>query len=133
MIYVQGSYNRVSDLKMERLTEQQILDTINNKNVSQIFLKDFNFKDLLGDIRYNSRGEVVGAGAVEMKFYTTGTTQAKKYLAMVLKIFVTVNITDVRLHGTAARGEKIDQEAFEFEGKKKYYRKSRLTILHLLF
>ena len=93
MVYVQGSYNRVSDLKIEKLTDQQILDTINNKNVSQIFLKDFNFKDLLGDIRYNSRGEVVGAGAVEMKFYTTGTTQAKKYLAMVLKIFVTVNIS----------------------------------------
>ena len=78
MVYVQGSYNRVSDLKIERLTEHQILDTINNKNVSQIFLKDFNFKDLLGDIRYNSRGEVVGAGAVEMKFYTTGTDYTGK-------------------------------------------------------
>lgn len=40
-----------------------------------------------------------GAGVVEMKFYTT------------------VNVTDVRVHGTATRGEKIDVESYTFEGK----------------
>ena len=92
---MQGEY---SDKKIERLTQEQILKTINTKNVSQIFLKEFNFKHMLGDIRYNGK-EIVGAGAVEVKFYTT------------------VNITAVKKFGTASRGEKIDQESFDFEGK----------------
>eukprot|EP00092_Neocalanus_flemingeri_P023513 GFUD01025500.1.p1 GENE.GFUD01025500.1~~GFUD01025500.1.p1 ORF type:complete len:1021 (+),score=134.31 GFUD01025500.1:157-3219(+) len=94
----QGSYNEVSDIKIAGLTEKEILETINNKNVSQIFLKDFNFKDLLGDVKRNSKGEIISAGAVEMKFFTT------------------VNITAVKLYGTATRGEKIDMESFNFEG-----------------
>jgi len=94
----QGSFNEVSDLKIAALTQKEILDTINNKNVSQIFLKDFNFKELLGDIKYDSAGQIVGAGAVEMKFFTT------------------VNVTAVKEFGTAARGEKIDLESFQFEG-----------------
>ena len=64
---MQGEY---SDDKIERLTQREILKTINTKNVSQIFLKEFNFKHMLGDIRYNSRNEIVGAGAVEIKFFT---------------------------------------------------------------
>lgn len=39
-----------------------------------------------------------GAGVVEMKFFTT------------------VNVTDVRVRGTATRGEKIDIESYNFEG-----------------
>ena len=34
-----------------------------------------------------------------------------------MKFYTTVNITDVKIHGTAARGEKIDKESFDFEGK----------------
>merc|ERR1719186_2483171 len=83
----QGFYNEVSDSKIASLTEEEILETINNKNVSQIFMKDFTFKDLLGDVKYNFKGEITGAGAVDMKFFTT------------------VNVTDVKLHGTATRGE----------------------------
>ena len=94
----QGAYNWRSDRWIEQLTQRDILFNINNNNISGIFLKDFNFKNLLGDIKYNRKGEIIGAGAVEIKFYTT------------------VNITDVKLHGTAARGEKIDQESFQFEG-----------------
>eukprot|EP00092_Neocalanus_flemingeri_P006866 GFUD01007412.1.p1 GENE.GFUD01007412.1~~GFUD01007412.1.p1 ORF type:complete len:1065 (+),score=241.14 GFUD01007412.1:250-3444(+) len=94
----QGSYNEVSDRKIASLTEATILDTINNKNISQIFMKDFNFKELLGDVKYNYKGEIIGAGAVEMKFFTT------------------VNVTDVKIHGTATRGEKIDMESYQFEG-----------------
>jgi len=95
----QGSYSKLSDQRISSLTEAEILDTINTKNVSQIFMKDFNFKELLGDVKYNSLGEIIGAGAVEMKFFTT------------------VNVTDVKLHGTATRGEKIDVQSYEFEGQ----------------
>ena len=37
-----------------------ILDTINHKNVSGIFLKDFNFSELLGDIKYDEHGRIIG-------------------------------------------------------------------------
>ena len=57
---IQGFYNEVSDRKIASLTEEEILETINNKNVSQIFMKDFNFKDLLGDVKYNLKGEIIG-------------------------------------------------------------------------
>ena len=40
----------------------------------------------------------LGAGVVEMKFFTT------------------VNVTDVRVRGTATRGEKIDIDSYNFEG-----------------
>ena len=39
-----------------------------------------------------------GAGVVEMKFFTT------------------VNVSDVKVRGTATRGEKIDIESYTFEG-----------------
>ena len=41
---------------------------------------------------------VSGAGVVEMKFLTT------------------VNVTDVKIRGTATRGEKIDIDSYKFEG-----------------
>ena len=51
-----------------------------------------------------------GAGVVEMKFYTT------------------VNVTDVRVHGTATRGEKIDVESYTFEGE--WIAKTYCSIAH---
>ena len=41
----------------------------------------------------------LGAGIVEMKFFTT------------------VNVTEVKIKGTATRGEKIDIESYQFEGE----------------
>ena len=40
-----------------------------------------------------------GAGVVEMRFFTR------------------VNVTDVKVHGTATRGEKIDYQSYQFEGE----------------
>ena len=56
----QGHYNEKSWKKIESLTEEEILDTINHKNVSGIFLKDFNFSELLGDIKYDEHGRIIG-------------------------------------------------------------------------
>ena len=61
----QGSYNEVSEDKIDSLTDEEILDTINNRNVSQIFMKDFNFKELLGDVKYNLAGEIIGKYGIE--------------------------------------------------------------------
>lgn len=116
--HLQGSYSATTEERIGRLTEQEIIDVINAKNTSQIFMKDFDFKDLLGNIRYNQSGHIVGqkhwfkyvpcepwpwlssgAGVVEMRFFTT------------------VNVTDVKLRGTATRGEKIDIQSYKFEGE----------------
>ena len=35
-----------------------------------------------------------------------------------MKFYTTVNVTDVKVRGTATRGEKIDIAAYQFEGKK---------------
>jgi hypothetical protein len=38
---------KATDEKMASLTQEDILDRINNKNVSQIFLKEKNFKAII--------------------------------------------------------------------------------------
>ncbi len=38
---------KATDEKMASLTQEDILDKINNKNVSQIFLKEKNFKAII--------------------------------------------------------------------------------------
>ena len=58
--HLQGSYSATTEERIGRLTEQEIIDVINAKNTSQIFMKDFDFKDLLGNIRYNQSGHIVG-------------------------------------------------------------------------
>ena len=40
--------------------DREIIDVINTKNTSQIFMKDFDFKDLLGNVRYNESGHIIG-------------------------------------------------------------------------
>ena len=50
------------------------------------------------DLQIIKKINLLGAGVVEMKFFTT------------------VNVTDVRVRGTATRGEKIDIESYNFEG-----------------
>ena len=42
------------------MTQEEILDTINKKNVSGIFMKDFNFIDLLENIQYGDNGDIIG-------------------------------------------------------------------------
>ena len=58
--YFQGTYSELTDIRINSLTQAEILDTINNRNVSGIFLKDFHFIDLLGKIKYNENGDIIG-------------------------------------------------------------------------
>ena len=50
----------MTDSRIRRLTQEEILGTINKKNVSGIFMKDFNFIDLLGNIKYGDNGDIIG-------------------------------------------------------------------------
>ena len=58
--HFQGSYSQITEDRLARLTQQEIIDVINTKNTSQIFMKDFDFKDLLGNVRYNESGHIIG-------------------------------------------------------------------------
>ena len=42
---------------------------INTKNTSGIFMKDFNFIDLLGDIRYSDDGKIIGKLNIGLQKY----------------------------------------------------------------
>ena len=42
---------------------------INTKNTSGIFMKDFNFIDLLGDIRYDDDGKIIGKLNIGLQKY----------------------------------------------------------------
>jgi hypothetical protein len=44
---------KATDEKMASLTQEDILDKINNKNVSQIFLKEKNFKAIIILLLFN--------------------------------------------------------------------------------
>ena len=55
-----------------------------------------------------------------MNVTTVRLTEQLKYFNPFLiqvKFYTTVNITDVKTHGSAARGEKIDTDSFELEGR----------------
>ena len=145
MHHFQGHYNEKSWKKIESLTEEEILDTINHKNVSGIFLKDFNFKELLGDIKYDEHENIIGELIInkDNQRQTTKQTPFSKFCSFLLhnmfqpsgpdhmphstelilsqpshnsntgagavemKFFTTVNVTAVKLFGTATRGEKV--------------------------
>ena len=38
-MFVQGSYSELTDARIKALTQEELLDTVNNKNVSGIFMK----------------------------------------------------------------------------------------------
>lgn len=154
--FFQGKYTEKSQQQIDLLTEKEILDVINNKNVSQIFLKDSNFKELLGDIKYDSTGRIIGENPalhrVALVNYHAGNAQKldeyklqsshglrnirsffyrkSSYFELFwrliktisgagsaqMKFLTTVNVTAVKLYGTATRGEKIDLESYAFEG-----------------
>ena len=68
-----------------------VLETINTKNTSGLFMIDKDFKDYLGGIKYNSTGHIIGAGVA------TFTIVNK------------VNRTALDLLGSVQRGELVDQ------------------------
>ena len=54
---------------MANATKQDILDIINTKKFSEIFLFDKDFTALLGGITKNSTNHIIGAKATILRFY----------------------------------------------------------------
>ena len=55
--------------KIANATKQEILDMINTKSFSEIFLFDKDFTALLGGITKNSSNHIIGAKATILRFY----------------------------------------------------------------
>ena len=64
-----GGYDDETDSQIENLTQESILDKLNNFNRSGVFLQTKNFTSYLGDIKYDNQGKIVAAGASRMQWF----------------------------------------------------------------
>ena len=87
------------DEMFNQLSEKDIIDAVNSKNKSGLLMIDKNFKNLLGEVSYNSSGHIIGAKV-------TPITWIGK-----------VNLTALNMFGTVQRGEMVDKYTFDFEGE----------------
>jgi len=87
------------DEMFDQLSEKDIIDAVNLKNKSGLLMIDKNFKNLLGEVSYNSSGHIIGAKV-------TPITWIGK-----------VNLTALNMFGTVQRGEMVDKYTFDFEGE----------------
>lgn len=94
----EGAFDEASDLEIEMLTKEKILERINNVNRSGIFLSDKNFKDFLGGISYDEHGRITGARATQIQW------------------FGRMNATEALLNPAPDRDEPIDRTTLDFEG-----------------
>ena len=86
-----------SDERIGAITQEEILDRVNFSNQSQVFLTERNFTRFLGGIRYNEKGQIVGASATRVQFITS------------------MNTTEALLRPIPWLGFITSEETFEFE------------------
>ena len=94
-----GKYDETTDREIEMLTKESILDKINSVNKSGVYLMERNFTSLLGGIKYDPDGKIVGAEATIMRW------------------FVKMNATEALLNPLVERDEPVDIRTLEFEGE----------------
>ena len=82
----------------EMLTESEILESVNTNNKSGLLMVEKNFKNLIGEISYNSIGQIEGAKVATMTWVGR------------------VNLTALNMFGSVQRGEIVDKYTFAFEG-----------------
>jgi len=95
----EGDFDEESENSIFNLTEEDIIETINTRNMSGIFLREKNFRNVLGDITYNETGHIIGAKV------TTLTWVGK------------VNLTALKQFGSVQRGDIIDKYTYDYEGE----------------
>ena len=94
-----GTYDEITDEEIATLTQQSILDKINDVTKSGIFLHHKNFLNYLGQISYDENGRIIGAKATVMRW------------------FGTLNSTATLLNPVRFRDEPIDHRTYNFEGE----------------
>jgi len=95
----EGVYDEYTDAEIASLTQESILDKVNNVTKSGIFLQDKSFADYLGDKIYNDEGRIIGAKAT------------------VIRWFGRLNTSEALIHPVRERDELIDQRTLDFEGE----------------
>ena len=63
-----GTFDWRSDAEIANLSKESIIAKINSGNHSGLFLRDKDFTSMLSNIRRNSEGEIISAGATIMKW-----------------------------------------------------------------
>ena len=91
----EGDFDEDSENTIFNLTTEDIIESINSRNLSGIFLRERNFKNDLGEISYNQSGHIIGAKVA------TVTWVGK------------VNLTALNQFGSVQRGDIIDKHTFE--------------------
>ena len=94
----QGAYTELTDSRIQRLTQEEILDTVNNKNVSGIFMKDFKFIDLLGNIIYGDDGKIVGRYISSLTYIFLNDSQGEPLNKIMEYVIIWGGVCDVKFH-----------------------------------
>ncbi|QQP53856.1 Uncharacterized protein FKW44_006485, partial [Caligus rogercresseyi] len=93
-----GEYDSSSRNTLESSNSQDILNTVNSKNTSGIFLIKKNFTDMLGGIsRDPVSGRIIGAKALRMLW------------------FLKMNVAEARMDPVEGQGVIVDKKTMEFE------------------
>ena len=95
----EGDFSDESEREISNLTYEDIIETINTRNLSGIFMREKDFSSVLSDISYNSTGHIVGAKIATLTWVGK------------------VNLTALKMFGSEQRGDIVDKNTFEFEGE----------------
>ena len=93
-----GDYDEETERRIDQLTQEEIVDKINNRNQSGIFLTETDFSKFLGGIERDADGRIVSARATTMRWIGR------------------MNMTSSKLTPAEGRGEPIDPLTLEWEG-----------------
>jgi len=75
-LWAKDNYRTGTQNKIENLTQQDIVDAINLISISPVFDREQDFSKYLGDIKRNSTGHIIGAGAMYIRFFGKVNTSA---------------------------------------------------------
>jgi len=95
----EGSYDNKTELELEELTHEGVLEKINTVNRSGLFLTEKNFTELLSGVTYDDSGRITGAKATIMKWYNM------------------MNATEALLNPVKGMNHPVDKKTYEFEGQ----------------
>ena len=95
---VDGEYGEQTDMEIENLSQEDILDRINNRNRSGVFLTETDFTRYLSGIQRDQNGRIVSATATTMRWISK------------------MNMTSSKLTPAPGRGQPIDPHTLEWEG-----------------
>ena len=56
----EGDFDEASKSQIFNLTSEEIIEVMNTRNLSGIFMREKNFSSVLSGISYNSSGHIVG-------------------------------------------------------------------------